>query len=452
MDLLIGSPAPQLTSVIVDTGSRLVGFPCTGCEHCGEHLEPAFDFGRSQSARWLQCSVDCASDCDGEQCSYRETYSEGSSISGHWFDDLVELGNSPTENPPVRARMGCHSNENKLFYTQKANGIMGLAPSDDGMGRREPTVLQDLFRDKAHISTQIFAMCLATWGGLFTVGGYDSTYHTPGEEIQWTPMRAAHYYIVFPEALALSGAPAGASPAQVVTSGDEFGITIVDSGTTFTYLPGPVHRNLVRSIDDYCASNNGCEATRESEECWRLNDPLGSPTMFPTLRMAFQGGAQFDWLPSGGYLQERGEQGVWCQTFMENSLYQTVLGISWMLHKDVVFDLENGRLGVVRADCPEHHKEADYLRKDELVADALVALRLPARHGQLAQGQLAQPLFLALGLSFLAAAVVTWTAMGRLQLRPRKSIRLHHAEIEGAFATTLSLHCEDSEIDHARAP
>ena len=33
-DVLVGEP-PQRVSVILDSGSSLLAFPCTGCSHCG---------------------------------------------------------------------------------------------------------------------------------------------------------------------------------------------------------------------------------------------------------------------------------------------------------------------------------------------------------------------------------------------------------------------------------
>jgi len=397
-DLLIGSPTPQRTSVIVDTGSRLVGFPCKGCDHCGDHLDPAFDIGQSSTAKWLRCGDGCVRGCVEGQCAYRETYSEGSTISGRWFDDLVELGDSFQKNPPVHARLGCHTNENKLFYTQRANGIMGLAPSSDGVNGSRPTVLQDLFRDKSHVSTEIFSMCLATWGGRLTVGGYDTSYHRPGQEVQWTPMRAAHYYFVFPEGLALLGS-GGVAPKVVAMTNGEFGVTIIDSGTTYTYFPGPVFRTLVGDLLSYCDAHGGCSATREGNECFRLNDVMGGPDDFPVVKMTFKGGAQIDWSPYG-YLHQRGEQGVWCQTFMENHLYQTVLGISWMIHQDVIFDLQNGKLGVAKANCPEHHKDSDYLQRDALVSAGSIEPRTVRRP--------VEPLLLAAGFVCLALAAAGW--------------------------------------------
>lgn len=376
-DLLIGSPVPQRASVIIDTGSRLVGFPCKGCIHCGEHLDPMFDVSRSASATWLNCSGQCSQGCVKGHCSYRETYSEGSTISGLWFDDSVRLGDAFSGNPPVRASLGCHTNENKLFFTQRANGIMGLAPSFQGATGGRPTFLQDLFKDKQHIDAAIFAICLATWGGRLTVGGYDSADHTEAAEnsrrhctshrpcandgTKWIDMTASHYYFVFPSGLMLNRRPVVASPHS-------FGVTVVDSGTTYTYLPGPVFTTLSTALAEYCAENDGCGAVRDisratglpgsGTQCWRLLNPAEGPRFFPTLQMQFTPGVAIDWVPTG-YLHHRGQPDVWCQTFMENNLYQTVLGISWMIHKDIIFDIAKGKLGVAQANCPEHRMDSD---------------------------------------------------------------------------------------------
>lgn len=376
-DLLIGSPVPQRASVIVDTGSHLVGFPCKSCKHCGDHLDPAFDINQSKSARWLPCGGDCRA-CQHGHCSYSETYSEGSSISGFWFEDAVELGDSLQKNPPVRARLGCHINENRLFYTQRANGIMGLAPTYPGLGSPSsaPTFLQHLFRDKKHVDSAIFSLCLGTWGGKLTVGGYDSSSHIHNKmQVQrhcnrsapcevdgttWISMHTSQYYFVFPQGVMLDG-------VLVATGAPAFGSTIIDSGTTYTYFPGIIYRALSAQLRTYCSVHDGCGADSvdgssgaydSGSECWRLRQPEQGLHLFPTIELVFADGVRVEW-PARGYLHERGRPGTWCQTFIENNVDQTVLGISWMLHKDVIFDLSGGRLGVAQANCPEHRQQPD---------------------------------------------------------------------------------------------
>lgn len=421
-DLMIGSPNPQRTSVIVDTGSRLVGFPCKQCEHCGDHLDPAFDFRASESARWLKCGVDCATGCsaDSEHCSYRETYSEGSTIAGRWFDDFVEIDDVHHANPPVHARMGCHMNENKLFYTQRANGIMGLAPSAGDMEPADtaarPTILQDLFRDKTNVRTEVFSICLATWGGRLTVGGYNNSYHK--ETVQWMDMNPSHYYFVFPEGIFVDAVPP-ASPSR----GADFGIAIIDSGTTYTYFPPLIYDDLTAQLNGFCNARDGCGATPEGAECFRLRDLTTDPVLFPTLRIKFRGDTDSVAWPPTSYLHQRGEQGVWCQTFMKNNLNQTVFGISWMLHKDVIFDLQERRLGVVSANCPEHRTEAELQEKDELPLSAAFEATEEAVQGLAAQRS--ARIFVALGCISLIAAigVTSWVVRSTAgRRRPRKSV------------------------------
>merc|ERR1712224_919714 len=107
-------------------GSQLMAFPCSTCSHCGAHIDAAYEPGKSESHMWLNCSVDlCMGSCSEGHCSYHQGYTEGSSLDGWYFVDYVSLG----DNPAVFAELGCHIDEKKLFYTQKVNGILGLAPN-----------------------------------------------------------------------------------------------------------------------------------------------------------------------------------------------------------------------------------------------------------------------------------------------------------------------------------
>eukprot|EP00930_Biecheleria_cincta_P070422 TRINITY_DN58055_c0_g1_i1.p1 TRINITY_DN58055_c0_g1~~TRINITY_DN58055_c0_g1_i1.p1 ORF type:complete len:484 (-),score=76.98 TRINITY_DN58055_c0_g1_i1:109-1560(-) len=371
-DLLVGSPKPQLTSVIVDTGSHLIGFPCSGCSHCGHHLEPALNIGQSQTAQWVPCNTNhhCDScskigDLENGTCAYSEGYSEGSAISGHWFTDYVQLGDAVSQNPPVRGRMGCHSSENNLFYTQKANGIMGLAPSSvlqAGEAGEEPafathgqpTILDDLFRDKEHVDSRVFSICLADAGGMLTVGGYNTPNHLNSSSIQWARMRAAQYYFVFTKMLEVEDVMVAADP-------NEFGATIIDTGTTLTYFPGIVYDTLVSDLRAYCVGHAGCGAVQTDERCWKLNDenPDAKPDGFPTLFLHFSSYTEdevekVDW-PASSFLNKRYD-GLWCYTFHEHAESHTILGISWILNKDAIFDIANGRFGIAKAKCPEFRK------------------------------------------------------------------------------------------------
>merc|ERR1712110_808988 len=106
-----------------------------------------------------------------------------------------------------------------------------------------------------------------------------------------------------------------------------------------------------------------------------------------------------------------GEFGVWCHTFMENTIFQTVLGISWMIHKDVIFDLVQGRLGVAEAACPEHRRQVDLINEVSLNAPPVAVMtdavaRVEGRYREHAF----QVVLLCTLLVALAAAVACLTA------------------------------------------
>eukprot|EP00929_Paragymnodinium_shiwhaense_P047039 TRINITY_DN23887_c0_g1_i3.p1 TRINITY_DN23887_c0_g1~~TRINITY_DN23887_c0_g1_i3.p1 ORF type:complete len:475 (-),score=37.79 TRINITY_DN23887_c0_g1_i3:69-1493(-) len=339
VDVLVGTP-PQRVSAIVDTGSALFAFPCTGCDHCGKHIDPAFDIGGSSTAQWAKCGLGCRNVCKYGYCSYQQGYTEGSSIKGYYFDDFVRLGDSIQHNPPVKARLGCHYNENRLFYTQKANGILGIGP-------KGTTLLSKLFTDTEHVKTAAFALCLAEWGGRLVVGGQNQSYHTGTTRFISLNTNSGFYGIK------LKGIQVDGKDLKVTLNKG-----ILDSGTTYTYLPSAAYTALKAAIESYCERNNSCGASRVGV-CWKLparQDPYEAGAglaLFPTVHIQF-GEATIPWSPTG-YLFRKGAPNNWCYGFENDGpKASTTLGASFMIHNEVFFDLRRGRVGITPAICPEY--------------------------------------------------------------------------------------------------
>jgi hypothetical protein len=305
------------------------------------------------TAQPLGCGSGCTGGCSKEQhCAYEQSYAEGSSVTGFWFQDSVQLADALVPNAPVNATLGCHTDERKLFYTQRVNGIMGLAPRRTEQNM--PTILRELFSDKTHVSTQLFSICLAEWGGILTVGGQNPSYHKTDSAVQWLKMSTFGYYAVTPLGLTLGGIP-------LVDDPDAFGSqTIVDSGTTFSYFSLSVFDKLVAAIRAFCDAEPGCGATLSGGDgCYQLDDINAGPVKFPTLTLVFQGDGGVNdsivvsWKPEA-YMYPRDEPGLFCRAFDQHAAPHTVLGLSWLLHKDVILDLANRRLGIAEASCPTH--------------------------------------------------------------------------------------------------
>lgn len=345
VDLIVGTP-PQRVSVILDTGSGVTAFPCKGCGHCGKHIDPLFDISRSSSAHWIKCGQ-CPGVCKSGKCNYRQGYTEGSSITGSYFTDMVRLGDAIQRNPPVLTTLGCHTNENNLFFTQKANGIMGIRPPAKG----QTTLLQRLFEDQSHVDGHVFSICLAEWGGLFTVGGYNESTHLG--KLSYVPLQpGSSYYRVPLTSMRING--------KTITN---FRSTMIDSGTTYTYMSTGCYKSLLDGLSSYCTSNSGgtgksCGATRRGN-CWQLPNSDEALDVFPTIDVVFDD-VTTKWIPRA-YLYRKGSGNQWCVSFMNDGPNaNTVLGASWMLHKSVVFDMRKRRVGVASATCPEHRERPQH--------------------------------------------------------------------------------------------
>ncbi|XP_053991147.1 plasmepsin V-like isoform X2 [Hylaeus volcanicus] len=179
--ILVGSP-PQLQTVILDTGSSILGFPCSFCTQCGIHDLPSFKAWSSNSSYYISCTSpqcfqkDCSVTEPTEMCRYYQGYVEGSSIEGFYFSDIISFGMMSQHSPSIRYDyIGCHTQETHLFKTQTANGIVGLS---------SPTVPEQPYFIEKIIhripnSKKIFAMCGADQGGMLQLGGYNASYHLP---------------------------------------------------------------------------------------------------------------------------------------------------------------------------------------------------------------------------------------------------------------------------------
>eukprot|EP00923_Selenidium_pygospionis_P054654 GHVN01095235.1.p1 GENE.GHVN01095235.1~~GHVN01095235.1.p1 ORF type:complete len:575 (-),score=65.09 GHVN01095235.1:281-1855(-) len=372
---------PQRQSVILDSGSSLLAFPCKGCSLCGSHIDSPFDFSVSKTAEWLLChSPKCFSGCgEAKHCHYTQSYSEGSSIAGHYFKDVVALGDIERNNTFVPYDyIGCHTRETKLFTTQKANGIMGVSYPKGG---RQTTIMDVLFGDGA-INTAVFAICLADDGGILSVGGFDSTIHVPSQsfggvtrvllessdqaeadnkpieqdetvrilgandvEVAWAQVRSKSSYTIEISEMTFNGRKLGGNKK-------EFGSTVVDSGTTYSYFPPHVFKRMAEEMEDVCSKDKRCHPHERGRPCWDLPNGLADIEGIPSFSFTTVGGATVEWGPRS-YLY-RGRKGRWCVAIDENRSRTSLLGMSFMKNMNVIFDRERDRIGFVAADCPNH--------------------------------------------------------------------------------------------------
>jgi len=228
----LGTP-PRKFDLIVDTGSALTALPCAGCPHCGVHKHDAIVGARfSEASSSTSSPVECSHPpagmsgcrvCEAGSCGYSVSYTEGSSIRGHLVKDDFWFGSADGGKKAVRASFGCQTYESGLFYSQVADGISGFS-----QGQGYGPVLFDYLR-QATGCPNVFSICLSEETGAMVLGGA-----VPVDlRAEWIPYSGSSSYSLELADVKINGASVGEREQVYHTC-------IIDSGTTFMYLPpGP---------------------------------------------------------------------------------------------------------------------------------------------------------------------------------------------------------------------
>lgn len=342
-EAFIGSRS-QRFSVITDTGSNLMAVPCITCgSSCGRHQNPPFDPAASTTAAGMPCGECGGASCTPQGlCSYHQGYAEGSMIEGAMYRDRVYLGdervNGSGPSSPHAAyaldgfAFGCQTAEGGLFKTQLADGIMGM-----GQGSR--SFVHELVV-AGKLPRPMFSLCLHMDGGVMTLGGIDGSLH--GGCVRWARMWDTGYYGVDIAAFTLEGR---ALPTQYFNAPQR---TIVDSGTTFSYIPPASFSALVAAIDDICGQTGRCRGERVTFDgegpCFRLSNAADIST-FPSASFVLTGAdggpdVTITIPPQHLFVAMSWHNGEVCLSIY-NSMTTSgnqVFGASAMLGYDVIFD------------------------------------------------------------------------------------------------------------------
>lgn len=360
-DVCLGTPEMSF-DLIVDTGSALTALPCVNCPACGEHAHSAYsqrryDASKSSTGSIVPCSSDQCTHhrCeDQQQCAYSVSYTEGSSIRGHmvsetfWFSSASRGG----QRVPVPAVFGCQEFESGLFKSQVADGITGFSRGS-GFGATLFESLKEAERD-AH---DAFSICLSQSVGAMVLGGRPPTGDIAppvhlrgyaGGRIDWIPMSAGSSYSIALVDITIDGNSIG-TPRQSYHS------TIVDTGTTFMYLPTAAYNRVRDHWRGNCPWGNCADRVAAGEYpddyCYTMShDEMLS---FSPHALVFENGVSVSFGPRQYAYELR--RGVWCLGVFDNEHSGAVIGGACIRDYEVIFDMEHNRLGFVPSDCEAMH-------------------------------------------------------------------------------------------------
>ncbi|KAA3457442.1 aspartic proteinase-like protein 2 isoform X1 [Gossypium australe] len=346
--LWIGTP-PQRFALIVDTGSTVTYVPCATCEQCGRHQDPKFQPESSSTYQSVKCNSDCNCDKSRVQCIYERQYAEMSSSRGVLGEDILSFGNQ-SELVPQRAVFGCENEETGDLYSQRADGIMGL-------GRGDLSVVDQLV-EKGVISDS-FSLCyggMDIGGGAMVLGGISA----PSDMVftHSDPFRDGNspYYNIDLKEIHVAGKQLPLDPSIF----DEKHGTVLDSGTTYAYLPEAAFvafkNAIIKELDslkqirgpdpnyiDICFSS-GSSNVNVSE----------LSKIFPTVELVFGDQKKLLLSPENYLFRHSKVRGSYCLGIFQNEKDPTtLLGGIIVRNTLVTYDREHSKIGFWKTNCSE---------------------------------------------------------------------------------------------------
>ena len=354
--LYLGSP-PKKFAVIVDTGSTMTYVPCSHCgSACGpNHQDAAFDPSASSTARMISCDSNkcrCGSpQCtcsDTQQCVYTRSYAEQSSSSGVLVEDILSLHDGRPGAPVI---FGCETMETGEIFKQRADGLFGLGNSDS-------SVMNQLV--SAGEIDDVFSLCfgLVEGDGVLMLGDSPATQEV---DLQHTPIipSAMHpfYYNVQLDAISVAG-----TPLNVPTGIFQEGYAVVlDSGTTFTYVPSPVFRAFAEAVEKHALAR-GLFRVRGPDPQYDDICFGGGPehtneeallSVFPSFALHFASDVTLMLGPLNYLFVHTFNSGKYCLGLFDNGKSGTLLGGITFRNILVQYDRKNRRIGFGSAQCKE---------------------------------------------------------------------------------------------------
>ena len=341
----------QKQGYILDTGSTITTSTCSPiCQHCGKHICPAYNITNEDkiiSCNDEKCKL-VTSKCNGNtnKCSFSISYSEGSSLSGVYINEIVRFGNNYKEQNGTFVPIGCTTDENHLFYTQDANGIMGLANNDHNF--------IDILYECGAIKANLFSLCFAQLGGVFNIGEINNKTHK--ENVTFVPMLLdrGKYFGLTIKSMAVN--------ERVIENYNRWGYNIfIDSGTTISYINDKIFDEIYNLMNEECKKyekTNACgKYTYHSDfgHCFyfeSINDlDYAVYNYWPIIHFYLEG-YDYKWKAENYVfnISTKNKPGA-CMGINKAYGSKITLGSSWIIGHDIIFDRDNHLIGVAEAEC-----------------------------------------------------------------------------------------------------
>ncbi|XP_042500440.1 aspartyl protease family protein 2 [Macadamia integrifolia] len=264
VDFRIGTP-PQKLLLVADTGSDLIWVKCSACRNCSRNAPgTAFQARHSTTFSPLHCydkacrlvphplkHQPCNHTRVHSTCHYQYTYDDGSRTSGFFSRETTTLNTSSGRAAKRKTLVfGCGFHVSGPSLTGSSfNGSQGVM----GLGRGPisfSTQLGKQFGNK-------FSYCLMD----YTLSPPPTSYLVIGEspesitkkKMRYTPLLtnplSPNLYYVGIKSVSVNGVTLRINPSVWAINQEGYGGTIIDSGTTLTFLAEPAYRHILKAFN-----------------------------------------------------------------------------------------------------------------------------------------------------------------------------------------------------------
>ncbi|RDX67951.1 Aspartic proteinase CDR1, partial [Mucuna pruriens] len=243
MSYSVGTPPFQLFGII-DTGSDIIWLQCKPCQPCYHQTTPIFDPSKSNTYTTIPCSstacplvqdASCSSN-KGKNCEYTIKYGDGSHSRGDLSVETLTIGstNGSFVHFP-KTRIGC-GHSNIVSFEGETSGIVGL-------GEGPLSLISQL---GSSIGGK-FSYCFAPVSNISSKLNFGDAAVVSGRGTVSTPIfhhvQQPYYYLNLEEFFVGNHRIEYKSSTPSVK-----GNIIIDSGTSFTFLPADVYSKLESAV------------------------------------------------------------------------------------------------------------------------------------------------------------------------------------------------------------
>ncbi|XP_004238970.1 aspartyl protease family protein 2 [Solanum lycopersicum] len=363
VDLRLGTP-PQRLLLVADTGSDLVWVSCSACRNCSSRpRNSAFLARHSSTYLPYHCydkkcrlvpnptGVACNHTRLHSPCRYEYSYSDGSETKGFFSTETTTLNASSGR--PVKFRnlaFGCSFEASGPSIAGPSfNGAQGVM----GLGRGSISLASQLGRRFGNK----FSYCLMDYTLSPTPTSYlligRSTAVNDPKKMNYTPMISnpftSTFYYIGIESVYIEDVKLPIRPS--VWEIDELGNggTVMDSGTTLTFLAEPAYRRIVQAFKRLVTLPEADEPTVGFDLC--VNVSGESRPSFPKMSFKLSGNSILS-PPSGNYFIDTAED-VKCLALQPLTAPSGFSVIGNLMQQGFMFefDRDRSRIGFSRHGC-----------------------------------------------------------------------------------------------------